>query len=587
MILQRIVEFDRKFGEGLPTGYRRLQVHHILQVSSQGELRAVIPTMEQDGKKVVGRLLPVPDLKRSGSAPGAGLFVDLAKYVLARGAENDPKDYAPYRSRFLELARACAQHSDDARISVALRFLEALDPGDERFNGIEPDHRLAIEVDGQAIADLPEVQGYWARYVRQKTAAKGGDARAQCLVTGEECEPVRIFAQKVVGVPNTNQGRADLISFNADAFCSYGLDQSLNSPISPEAAEGITRGLNQLIGTEKHRIRLGPVIYIAWCRENTEFDFWKALEDPQPEHVSNLLAAVVKGGATPQPNSADFFVLSLSGANSRIVVRDYHETTLDIVKANLARWFQRLQIVGLDGQPAKPVGVYRLAASLYRDANKEMPAHVPTALLAAALSGRPIPRYILGLAAKRNLAMQGPFYETGSGAGKTRELSLTRLALIKAVLTETPEDNIMNEQSDPKDRQAFACGRLLAVLDSIYTHFLNSDTPKGAPWKRPKVNVSTRYYGAACASPASVFGRLIDNSRPHLSKLRAVSKDFGYERRIEEIAGHIGSEFPKTLDVRRQGVFALGYYHQVASDRAARSQFGIREDDSTSEDKAE
>lgn len=558
MILQRIIEFDQKFGEGLPAGYRRLQVHHILQLTGQGELRAVIPVMEQAGKKVVGRLLPVPDLKRSGSAPGAALFVDLAKYVLARGAEDDPKDYAPYRERFLELARSCANDSPDQQIQTALKFLETLDPNDERFSAVEPDHRIAIEVDGKPIADLPDSQHFWAAYVRQKTAAKGGAAHAQCLVTGELCEPVRIFAQKVVGVPNTNQGRADLISFNADAFCSYGLDQSLNSPISPEAAEGITRGLNQLIGTEKHRIRLGPVVYVAWCRDDAEFDFWKVLEDPQSEHVSDLLTSPVKGGVAETLNSADFFVLSLSGANSRIIVRDYHETTLDNAKANLGKWFQRLQLVGADGIPVRPMGVYRLAASLYRDASKEMPAHVPTALLNAALAGRHIPEYILGLAVKRNLAMQGPFYATKA---KTKAIDTSRLALIKAVLTPNLEDNSLNQLNFENPNPAYHCGRMLAVLEAIQRVAI------------PGLNatLTDRYYGAACASPATVFGNLLkDATSAHLPKLRKnrPGAHYALDQRLQEVAGLVGEEFPRTLTLKDQALFALGYYHQKAHDTA-------------------
>lgn len=560
MILQRIVEFDRKFGEGLPTGYRRLQVHHILQLNDKGKLREVSPTMEQDGKKTVGRLLPVPDLKRSGSAPGAALFVDLAKYTLARGGADDPKVYAPYRERFLELASSCAEQAQDQRIKLALQFLQTLDPEDERFAGIEADHRLSVEIEGQAISDLPEVQGFWASYVREKTSAKGGQARAQCLVTGEECEPVRIFAQKVVGVPNTKQGRADLISFNADAFCSFGLDQSLNSPISPEAAEGITRGLNQLIGTEKHRIRLGPVVYVAWCREETEFDFWKALEEPSPEHVGQFLAWPAKGGATAAPASPDFYVLSLSGANSRIVVRDYHETTLDNVKANLGKWFQRLQIVGTDGQPAKPMGLYRLVASLYRDANKEMPAHVPTALLNAALTGRPIPSFILGLAVKRNLAMQGPFYTTQA---KTKAIATSRLALIKAALTPNPEDTSLMQLNTDNPNPAYHCGRMLAVLEAI-------QRISALPSKL-NATLTDRHYGAACASPATVFGNLLkDATSAHLPKLRKnrPAACYALDQRLQEVAGAVGTEFPKTLTLKDQALFSLGYYHQKAHDTA-------------------
>jgi CRISPR-associated protein Csd1 len=40
--------------------------------------------------------------------------------------------------------------------------------------------------------------------------------------------------------------------------------------------------------------------------------------------------------------------------------------------------------------------------------------------------------------------------------------------------------------------------------------------------------------------------------------------------RIEEITSRIGSRFPNTLTLRQQAIFALGYYHQRAHDRAQR-----------------
>lgn len=586
MILKALVEFDRDHGERLPSGYRRLDVHWLLRLRGSGF--EVVSQIERGGKKERGRQYAVPDLKRSGTTPGAALFCDLASYVLARVERDSKKDAEAYRRRYLALVRECVASSSDERIKRAFKFIESLDVTDPALEDIHANHRVNLEVDGVLVTDIEDVQEFWATHVRKKTAAKAdGLTQMQCLVTGRICEPVRIFPQKIVGVPNTNQGQADLVSFNEEAFRSYGLEQTLNAPISPEAAQSITRALNRLLTTDRHHLRLGPVVFVAWSRNDDEENFMRMLEQPQPEVVKNLLKQVEGGGASAKAESIDYFVLSMAGAKSRIIVRDYHETTLANVKRNVSKWFRRMELAGPDGGPLKPIGLYRLAASLYRDANKEMPAHVPTDLMSAALHGRPLPDYLLGLAVKRNLAMQGPFYEAGHGTNTSRELSTDRLSLIKAALSPDPEENIMDNQPDHLDRQAFACGRMLAVLDSIYVHFLNADTPKGAKWKRPKVNVSTRYYGAASSSPGSIFGRLIDNSRPHLSKLRGNGKDFGYELKLEEIAADIGESFPKTLDVRRQGVFALGYYKQVAMDRAARMQAGIAEDEATTEETTE
>ena len=56
----------------------------------------------------------------------------------------------------------------------------------------------------------------------------------------------------------------------------------------------------------------------------------------------------------------------------------------------------------------------------------------------------------------------------------------------------------------------------------------------------------------------------------HLAKLRKQmpSTYNALERRLEEVTVNLPT-FPKTLTPQQQGLFALGYYHQRASDRAA------------------
>jgi CRISPR-associated protein Csd1 len=44
------------------------------------------------------------------------------------------------------------------------------------------------------------------------------------------------------------------------------------------------------------------------------------------------------------------------------------------------------------------------------------------------------------------------------------------------------------------------------------------------------------------------------------------------QRRIEEITTSIGDTFPNTLTMRQQAIFALGYYHQRAHNRAERNK---------------
>ena len=155
--------------------------------------------------------------------------------------------------------------------------------------------------------------------------------------------------------------------------------------------------------------------------------------------------------------------------------------------------------------------------------------------------------------------MQGPFEEFN----RKKQLSLGRLTLIKACLCDIAmeEDNMISLNTE-HENPAYHCGRLLAVLESIQRVAI------------PNLNATLvdRHYGSACASPGVSFGGLLkDATSAHLPKLRKDSPGAfrALDARLIDVVGHIGDEFPKTLDYTGQGLFALGYYHQRASDIAA------------------
>ncbi len=105
----------------------------------------------------------------------------------------------------------------------------------------------------------------------------------------------------------------------------------------------------------------------------------------------------------------------------------------------------------------------------------------------------------------------------------------------------------------------YQCGRLLAVLEDIQRLAI-----PGA-----KATIVDRYYGTASSAPIAVFSRLLRGAQPHLAKLERDRRGawVALQGRMGEIMGRI-STFPRTLTLEEQGLFALGYYHQRAHDRA-------------------
>ena len=105
---------------------------------------------------------------------------------------------------------------------------------------------------------------------------------------------------------------------------------------------------------------------------------------------------------------------------------------------------------------------------------------------------------------------------------------------------------------------AYLCGRLLAVLDRI----------QGLAIKNANAGIIDKFYGSASSAPASVFGTLMHGAQAHMGKLKRDMPGAHHrlEEQLEEIALPL-KEFPKTLTLEEQGLFALGFYHQRAADR--------------------
>lgn len=104
---------------------------------------------------------------------------------------------------------------------------------------------------------------------------------------------------------------------------------------------------------------------------------------------------------------------------------------------------------------------------------------------------------------------------------------------------------------------AYQYGRLLAVLAEIQRAAIG------------KASVIDRFYGTASSAPAAVFGRLLRGAQPHLAKLERDRPGVAtaLQRRLEEVMRKIDGFYP-TLTLEQQGLFALGFYHQRAHDRA-------------------
>lgn len=555
MLLQRLVEFSRRILLP-PSLYMYGCPEWVIALDSEGKPENMIRIPER---------MPIED-NRISSVPFLGnlrtsnvrplLFFDHGGYVL--GIPSKPKQEARAREQhaaFRALVQVAAEAIPRPEVQAVKLFYERWFDRLEAPKDYKPNQTIVFRVGEHWLIDLPEVQEFWAKYAREQYEIVG--ERATCMVCSQLGEIVRRHFIPVKDIPGGEGSGMAFISANAEAFCSYGFREDFNVPICLDCSERALKALYYLMHWKQnhYRMRLGEkngLVYCFWTRTESEFNPIRFMDDPDPNAVKALLESVKKGKPSAPLNEPDFYAVALSPNSARVVVRRYLELTVPEVQHNLAQWFewQRLMRDPVNGD--MPLGVFRLAVSLYREA-KDMPPHVPETLIRSAFTGAPLPNSLLQVAVQRNRAEQGVRYE--------------RAKLIKAVLAS--QDTQLKEALTMLNRElndpAYKCGRLLAVIERI----------QGAALNNPNATLTDKYYGSASTAPASVFGVLLRMTQPHLSKLRKQREGVAIwlER---ELHNAMPDRFPATLSLKEQGLFALGYYHQ-------RSEFFKPKSDATEE----
>lgn len=555
MILQRLYEYATRMPDIAPYAHRPAFVTKIIRLRPDGSLHCVVPAGDIKRGSRVGAEFVIGLQSRSGNID-ARCIADNPNYVLGRPRhDDDPAKVARRHKAYCDLVDECAQATGEPSVRAISKWLSsggaallANDPS------IKDDDEFIFEVGATRPTDLKSVQDFWVSRV-----SAGYERKGVCLVTGQYGPIVQRVPGSVSGIPNGLSTGSKLICVDKESGESYGLGNAYNSPISPSAADMVTKALQRLLSSRDHSVRLGNVVYVFWALrgDSRNLDLVELLTSPDSLRVAAFLKASAQGRQVATDDEVcakDYCVLVMSANASRIVVREYHELTVDTLQANLSRWFRRLSLVTINGgQPEKLPGIYAMASSLVRDAKKDLPSHIPVALMASAMSGSPIPMSLLALAIKRNNVMRGPYVQIN---GK-RRWAYARLALIKAIIAKEAISLDALNQQHPSP--AYHCGRLLCVLERLQRYAIG----------KVSRTVADAYFPSASTRPKYIFGILLMNAKAHLAKLGKTKYGNSYMNRdIEEITGLIGGSFPATLDLEGQGLFALGYYHQQAHDYA-------------------
>lgn len=581
MILQALNHYyDRLVQDGTleRPGWQPVKVSYALQINDEGQLAHVLPRMtevERGKKKVqIPMVLNLPAQVKRSVGIVSNFLCDNATYILGLDNKGKPersiKCFEACRDLHIELLKAV----DSAPARAIRRFFESWQPQaardcamlapfmDDLLSGVN----ITFAYGQGDVENWPEIQRAWDDHYN----AEGEGAVMRCLVTGEERIPARIHPS-IKGVAGGQPMGTTLVGFNAPAFESFGRDggQGLNAPVSEKAAFAYSAALNYMIAEQVHHLRLSDMTIVFWAESGNDgyaSCFTALFGDASPLNESDIYAAMINLAAGRRITWQDadlnpeerFYILGLAPNAARLSVRFFLQDTFGTFAKNMQAHHERLEIVR-PGYDTRPSLTFRQL--LDETVNQKSRDKTPSPLLSGALvrtvlMGLPYPMLLLEQAELRIRA--------------EHQITRGRAAIIKAFLLRNAaqaanydqyKEALTMELNESTNYQPYLLGRLFALLEGLQQA------------ANPGINttIRDRFFNSACATPGIVFPQLIKLAQVHLKKLDGGLSVY-YSKQLSDILSRFDTDYPARLSLYDQGIFQLGYYHQVQARYAKKEE---------------
>lgn len=569
MILQALTQYYEELlaaGKITRPGWAKAKVSFALDLDDAGQVRQLLHLQRevQRGKKtaLVPQELDMPSPVKRTAGVAANFLCDNSSYLLGADDKGKParslECFSAARALHLSLLKDAASPAAQAIV----RFFETWDPAQaaehpalrEDWADLMKGGNLTFWYrDAPAAAD-PAVAAAWQRQYE----SGGEDAEdALCLVTGQHTTLARLHPS-IKGVAGAQVIGASLVSFNAPAFCSYEHEQGANAPTGEYAAFAYATALNTLLADRDHVCRVGDTTILFWAANAEaayqDFMMYSLFNDHYSEgDILSTLHSLAKGESVDWDQArldpaTRFYVLGLAPNAARLSVRFFWQNNFGTLARNIARHYERLDIVrpSFDKFPTLPI--WRLVQeTVRRPAPGASPAD-PSPRLAGDL-----------LLAVLNDALYPATLLDGVSLRIRAEHDVTRgkAAILKAYyLRNSSDQNIKEVMTVELNEQSaylpYVLGRLFAVLEAVQQS------------ANPGINttIKDRYFNSASATPASVFPLLLNLAQKHLAKLDVGLATY-YDKKITELNSRITCTLPARMSLPEQSAFQIGYYHET------------------------
>lgn len=550
MILQALCDYYKRNPDLPRLGFETKAIPFVIELNSAGQLVQIEDTRTLEGKKKIARNFLMPQGVKKTSGIAANLLWDNAEYVLGVTSAGKPDRVQEQHAAFRAKLDAFAEKIDDAGLKAVRAFLQAPDKARLEADPLWPEiletspvMTFRLNGDLELVCQRPAVRAVLGNI---ETDAE----EITCSISGETDGFERLHTS-IKGVWGAQSSGANIVSFNKDAFNSFGKEQGANAPVGKRAAFAYTTTLNYLLSKESsQRIQVGDASTVFWSEKHTDLEdtFADLFDEPpkddpakQTRAIEALFKAPQTGALSEEGGNARFYVLGLAPNAARISVRFWQVGTVAEMSARICQHFEDLEIIHASFE--KPyLSLFRVLVSTASQGKSEnIPPNLSGEFMRSILAGLPYPQTLLQAAVRRIRA--------------EREVTYPRAALIKACLNRQARNLPSNEKEiavsldDSNTNPGYRIGRLFAALEKVQEEAVN-----------PSATIRDRFYGAASSTPVTVFANLMKLKNHHLAKLEEGRKRY-FEKLIGQIMSDI-NDFPAHLSLADQGRFAIGYYHQ-------------------------
>lgn len=615
-MLHHVVDYARKHVTDSERGFTRREIFWRIAIKPDGTFAAVLPLLDRKAKhraKTPG-CPDMPNMRAGGDAKrshflveaaGAALLYDNDHEMLYRVADHKTMRRHEFFRKIMgqaaETLDKMSPISNFLRNDEQMRLCRAR-AGELRIN---PSDWISFVVQEYDPLQDQQVLHWWREWLMSDSTSRldsGGKRSRKTqgyvdLLTGREAHPLE--RHPLIKGMNKGLGKdggdaqAPLIAMDKAAFESFGLRSGFNAAMAPETAQLYADGLSDLL--EKSVVVAGTKV-AYWFKSAIppeDFDPFAALaglESTQTKELGALTAArnalnATQSGTRSGSLRNHYFAMTVSGLKGRIMIRSWMEGDFAELLSNSIKWFEDLEIVGLTGTRSAPDPKLesvvtaplpdRLPSQKYSDWIRPLGSARVDLWRCALDANRPIPPSMLSrmMQSMPRLMASDPVLRIlfpkrtdseDSEAGLTVARLYSRMSFVKAYFNRTIRSRNGGTEMEAHlninhPNPAYHCGRLLAILAKLQEKALGD---VGA-------NVVQRFYPAFSQTPGLIVGRLVSNARNHLGKLDG-GLAWWYEERIAEIMTRLGDGAPRTLNLEGQGLFALGYYQQIAALRAGK-----------------